>query len=254
MLDYLLAGMVGLTVGSFLNVVITRLPQGEAFGLGRSRCPQCHRKLPWHDIIPLVSYLWLRGQCRYCGTPIPRRYLLVELASALLALALWLTFPGSLLLLAYGPFVMALLALSVIDLEQGLLPDAITLPGIALGLLLSLFLPGLDFLETLSGALIGAVFFQGIAWAYKKWSGRAGMGGGDVKLLALIGAFLGLESLPWVIFTSATLGTLTGLAWVLAKAQWQSGEWRTIPLPYGPFLAVGALIYLFGKEPFHRLL
>ncbi len=145
MLDYLLVVMLGLFVGSFLNVVITRLPQGENFGWGRSRCPRCRRKLPWYDIIPLVSYLWLRGQCRYCGDAIPRRYLLVELATALLTLLLWLKFPNNILLLAYFPFAMALLVLSVIDLELGLLPDAITLPGIAMGLVWSLVSPGIEF-------------------------------------------------------------------------------------------------------------
>ncbi len=248
MLDYLLAGMVGLSVGSFLNVVITRLPQREQVALGRSCCPHCRHSLLWFDIIPLFSYIRLQGRCRWCGAAIPYRYPLVELAGALLALALWFTFPFSPLLLAYGPFTMALLALSVIDLEQGLLPDAITLPGIGLGLLLSLFLPGLGFLRAAAGALGGAVLFQGIAWGYKKWSGRPGMGGGDVKLMAMIGAFLGLEALPWVIFFSASLGTLAGILVVLAKGHWQEGRWRCVPIPYGPFLAVGALIYLFEKS------
>jgi leader peptidase (prepilin peptidase) / N-methyltransferase len=254
MLDYLLAGMVGLTVGSFLNVVITRLPEGEAFGLGRSRCPQCRRRLLWYDTIPLLSYLWLQGRCRWCDAAVPSRYPLVELAGALLAIALWIKFPVNLLLLAYVPFSMALLALSTIDLEHGLIPDAITLPVMALGLLLSLFLPGLSFSGALTGALTGAVLFQGIAWVYQKWSNRPGMGGGDVKLLAMIGAFLGLESLPWVVLFGATLGTLAGVALVLVKGQGSQGEWRYTPIPFGPFLAAGALIYLFGGESLLRSL
>jgi leader peptidase (prepilin peptidase) / N-methyltransferase len=254
MLDYLVAGMVGLAVGSFLNVVITRLPQGEAFGWGRSRCPQCRFQLPWYDTIPLFSYIFLHGRCRWCGAAISRRYPGVELAGALLALALWFTFPFSPLLFAYTPFGMALIALSAIDLEQGLLPDAITLPGIGLGLLLSLIIPDLSFPSALAGALVGAAIFQGIAWSYAKWSGKQGMGGGDVKLLALIGAFLGLESLPWVIFGSAALGTLAGMITVLVRGQRQEGGWRTLPIPYGPFLAAGALIYLFGHTYLQRFL
>jgi leader peptidase (prepilin peptidase) / N-methyltransferase len=254
MLEYLLAGVVGLAVGSFLNVINTRLPRGEAVGLGRSRCPQCRRRLLWYDTIPLLSYLWLQRRCRWCGAAIPGRYPLVELAGALLAIGLWLKFPFSLLLLAYVPFSMALLALSTIDLEHGLLPDAITLPGIALALLLSLFLPGLSFSGALAGALTGAVLFQGIAWVYQKWSNRPGLGGGDVKLLAMIGAFLGLESLPWVVLCSATLGTLAGVALVLANGQVGEGNWRYTPIPFGPFLAAGALIYLFGGESLRRLL
>lgn len=254
MLDYLIAALVGLAVGSFLNVVISRLPQGEAFGRGRSHCPHCHRQLAWYDTIPLISYIFLGGRCRSCGTAIPRRYFLVELAGALLALALWGKFPWNPLLLAYGLFAMALLALSVIDIEQGLLPDAITLPGIVLGLLLSMVLPGLDFIGALAGTVIGAVVFQAIAWGYQKWAGRPGLGGGDVKLMAMIGAFLGPEALPWVIFCSATLGTLAGVAILLTTKQGHKDNWRTIPIPYGPFLAAGALIYLFGSNYFERLL
>lgn len=254
MLDYLVAGMVGLAAGSFLNVVITRLPQGEVFGWGRSRCPQCRRKLPWYDTIPLMSYIFLHGRCRWCGAAISRRYPVVELAGALLALALWFSFPFSPLLYAYAPFGMALIALSAIDLEQGLLPDAITLPGIALGLLLSLALPDLSFASALAGALAGAILFFGVAWAYANRSGRPGMGGGDVKLLAMIGAFLGLESLPWVIFSSAALGSMAGMIMVLVKGQRQEGGWRTLPIPYGPFLAAGALIYLFGYEYLQKLI
>lgn len=243
--DTLLAGLVGLALGSFLNVVITRLPQGESPWAGRSRCPYCRKPLSWFDNIPLFSYLWLRGRCRYCGAAIPWRYLLVELAGGLMALALWHTFPDKLVLLAYGPFCLALVALTAIDIEHRLLPDAITLPGIILGLLLSLVLPHLSFVGAAAGALVGAGLFSGIAWLYEKWAGRRGLGGGDVKLLAMIGAFLGVEALPLVILASAGLGILAGLIQVLGQASGARSQWRTISLPYGPFLAVGAWCYLF---------
>lgn len=240
MLAYGLAGLLGLGLGSFVNVVITRLPRGESL-LGRSRCPLCRQPLPWSDNLPLVSYFRLRGRCRFCQAPIPWRYPAVELAGALLAVALWARFPGDRMLLAYGPFTAALLALTVIDLEHRLLPDVITLPGVLLGLILSLFLPRPPFGEAVLGAAAGAALFQGVAWIYQKLARRQGLGGGDVKLLAMIGAFLGVRSLPGVILVSAALGSLAGLA--LAR---QSGQGRHTPIPYGPFLAAAAWLYLFA--------
>ena len=246
--DFLLAALVGLALGSFLNVLITRLPRGESPWGGRSRCPQCRQPISWYDNIPLLSYIRLRGRCRSCGAAIPWRYPLVELAGGITALALWHTFPDRLLLLAYGPFCLALVALTAIDLEHRLLPDAITLPGTILGLLLSLVLPQLSFPEAAAGALVGAALFYGIGRLYEKWAGRRGMGGGDVKMMAMIGAFLGLGALPLVILVSAGLGTLTGLIRVLVKGSGPRGQWRTISLPYGPFLAAGAWCYLFWGE------
>jgi leader peptidase (prepilin peptidase)/N-methyltransferase len=249
-----LAFLVGLALGSFLNVVITRLPRGEQIIAGRSRCPHCRTTIRWRDNLPLLSYLWLRGRCRDCGAPISPRYPLVELAAGLLGLALWWRFPASPLLLAYVPFCTALLALSAIDLEHRLLPDAITLPGIGLGLGLALVLPHLAFLEAAAGAAAGGAIFFAIGWLYRKFTGRQGLGGGDVKLLALIGAFLGIQALPFVIFLSAALGSLVGFALVLGTGHWRAGGWRVAAIPYGPFLAAAALIYLFGHRELTRLL
>jgi leader peptidase (prepilin peptidase)/N-methyltransferase len=246
MVDSFLAVLVGVALGSFLNVVITRLPQGEPVWSGGSRCPHCRRPLAWHDNIPLFSYVWLRGRCRACGAAIPWRYPLVEATGGLMALALWRTFPDRLLLLAYGPFCLALVALAAIDLEHRLLPDAITIPGIILGLLLSLVVPSLSPGAAAAGALVGAALFFGIGSLYEKLTGRRGLGGGDVKLMAMIGAFLGVWALPLVIFISAGLGTLTGL--ILVWAQGRQRHWRTISLPYGPFMAAGAWCYLFGGQ------
>jgi leader peptidase (prepilin peptidase)/N-methyltransferase len=243
--DSLLAALVGLALGSFLNVVITRLPRGESMWVGRSRCPHCRRPLSWYDNIPLLSYVWLRGRCRACGAAIPWRYPLVELTGGLMALALWHTFSDRLLLLAYGPFCLALVALAAIDLEHRLLPDAITFPGIILGLLLSLVLPSLSPVAAAAGTGVGAALFFGIGRVYERLAGRRGLGGGDIKLMAMIGAFLGVWALPLVILISAGLGTLAGLIRVLAQGSGRRGDWRTISLPYGPFLAAGAWCYLF---------
>ena len=246
--DFFLAGLVGLALGSFLNVLITRLPQGESVWAGRSRCPQCRQPIAWYDNIPLLSYVRLRGHCRSCGAAIPWRYPLVELAGGLMALTLWHTFPDRLLLLAYAPFCLALVALTAIDLEHRLLPDAITIPGTFLGLILSLVLPRLSFPDAAAGALVGAALFYGIGRLYEKWAGRRGLGGGDVKMMAMIGAFLGLGALPIVILVSAGLGTLAGLIRILVQGPGPRGQWRTISLPYGPFLAAGACCYLFWGE------
>jgi leader peptidase (prepilin peptidase)/N-methyltransferase len=243
-MSFLLAFLVGLAVGSFLNVVITRLPRGEAFWRGRSRCPRCFAPIPWYDNLPLLSFIRLKGRCRACREPISWRYPLVELAGGILALALWRRFPASLLLLAYGPFCAALLALSAIDLEHWILPDAITLPGMVLGLLLAVALPHLRFREAALGAAAGSGLFYGVAWVYNRWTGKQGLGGGDVKLMAFIGAFLGIKAVPVVIFLSALLGTAVGLAHALATRRLRGGQWRTLALPYGPFLAAGAIFYL----------
>ncbi|MFA5112022.1 MAG: prepilin peptidase [Desulfobaccales bacterium] len=248
MIAYVLAGLTGLALGSFLNVVITRLPAGEQVWAGRSHCPHCRKVLPWHDNIPLFSYLNLRGRCRFCGAPIPRRYPLVELAGGLLTLALWASFPFDSLLIAYVPFSLALLALSAIDLEHRLLPDVITLPGIILGLGLALILPGLSFIPAAAGVLLGGGSLFVVGWVYEKLKGRRGLGGGDVKLMAMIGAFLGIASLPVVLFLSGALGSLAGVVTVAAQGRWRQGQWRSAAIPYGPFLSAGALIYLFAGE------
>ena len=241
---YILAGLGGLAVGGFLNVIVTRLSQAEPGGRNRYRCLQCHRPLPWAYLIPLLGYAWWRGCCPFCGEPRPRRGPAVELASGLLGLALWWRFPGSALLWVYGPFVAALLVLSVLDLEYYWLPDLITLPGTALGLAAALIFPQLDFLKALLGAAVGYTFFQGVRWTYLKITRgkRQGLGAGDAKLAAFIGAVLGFQALPWVLFSSAVLGSLAGLV-----VAWQSVEGRFASFPYGPFLAMGALLFFFFK-------
>lgn len=254
MIFFVLAGLVGLSLGSFLNVVITRLPRREQGWVGRSRCPCCSTRLPWYDNLPLLSYLRLRGRCRFCGAPISCRYPVVELSGCLVSLILWSKFPFDGLLIAYVPFSMALLALSAIDLEHRLLPDAISLPGIGLGLGLALVLPHISFLDAASGAVLGGLSLYSVGWIYQKLRGKRGLGGGDVKLMAMIGAFLGAASLPLVIFLSAALGCLAGFALAVAQGRWHHGQWRSVSLPYGPFLAAGAFIYLLAGENLIRLL
>jgi leader peptidase (prepilin peptidase) / N-methyltransferase len=253
-IPYVLVSFFGLALGSFLNVVITRLPQKEPIWAGRSHCPFCHTLIAWYDNLPLLSYLRLRGRCRACGAPISWRYPLVELSGCLLALILWSQFPFDNILIAYVPFSMALLALSVIDLEHRLLPDTITLPGIIMGLGLALVLPHISFLEAASGAGLGALSLYSVGWIYQKLRGRRGMGGGDIKLIAMIGAFLGPTSLPLVIFLSAALGCLAGFALAVAQGRFRHGQWQATSIPYGPFLSAGAFIYLLAGENLLKLL
>ena len=164
----ILAGLVGLAVGSFLNIVISRVPREEHFWTGRPRCSQFHQTLPWQDFVPLLNYVWLKGRCRFCGDPISWRYPIVELAAGVLALALWVHFPGSVLLWVYGPFTAALLVLTVLDVQYYWLPDSITLPGIAFGLAAALIFPHLDLGRALLGALGGWALLVAVRWVYEK--------------------------------------------------------------------------------------
>jgi leader peptidase (prepilin peptidase)/N-methyltransferase len=241
----ILAGLVGLAVGGLLNAIITRLSREEPFWTGRPCCSRCQQILPWGNFWFLLGLAWHRGCCLRCGASLPWRYPGVEAAAAFLAAALWWRFPGSELLWVYASFGAALLVLTVLDLQYFWLPDVLTLPGVTLGLLSAAICPGLSFWNALLGAFLGWAFFRGLAWAYEKVTRgrRQGVGEGDAKLMAFIGAVLGLKALPWVLFTSAALGGLAGLA-----VAWRSEEGRFTPLPYGPFLAVGALGFLFWRR------
>ncbi len=239
----ILITFIGLALGSFANVIITRLPQGDPIFTKWSRCPHCRTTLPWQDKIPLLSFFFLKAKCRFCGQPIPWRYPTVELLGGALALGLWLRFPDSPLLLVYGPLVFLLLLLAFLDLEHWWLPDVITYPGIGLGLILAPVFSQLSLLDVTAGALGGWLFLETIRWGYRRLTGRDGMGGGDAKLLALIGAFLGIETLPWIILLSAGLGLIAGLSIAIRH---RSG--RLTPIPYGPFLILAAIIALFGPD------
>lgn len=244
MTGYILAGLGGLAVGSFLNLIITRLSQAEPLLNQFARCPHCRRPLAWRLLIPLLGYAWSRGRCPGCGEPLPWRHPAVEAVSGLLAVVLWWRLPGNALLLFYAPFFAGLLLLSVLDLQYYWLPDVITLPGTAWGLAGALLCPQLDLRQALGGAFLGYAFFRLVGWAYEKMTRgkRSGLGGGDAKLLAFIGAVLGLQALPWVLFSSAVLGSLAGLV-----VAFRSSEGRLASIPYGPFLAAGALLFFWVR-------
>ncbi len=181
---------LGLCIGSFLNVVIHRLPRGASVVTPPSRCPGCNYQLRWSDNVPVLSWLFLRGRCRKCAAPISIRYPIVEILTMLMFLLHLWVFGWSALMVVRVAFATSLIALFAIDLEHHLLPNAITLPGIVVGLIVSLVLPP-GIVDSILGTLLGGGVLWVIGEAYYRYSGQEGMGGGDVKMLAMIGAFLG---------------------------------------------------------------
>ncbi|MDQ3347392.1 MAG: prepilin peptidase [Acidobacteriota bacterium] len=227
--------LLGLAVGSFLNVCVHRLPRGQSLVRPGSRCPQCGYELRWYDNIPVVSYLVLGGRCRACRKHIAVRYPALELATLALFLLHGAVFGWTGLLAVRLLFACAMVVLFAIDLEHHLLPDAITLPGIAAGLLFSLLLPP-GLVDALLGVLVGGGVLWLIGEAYFRYSGQEGMGGGDVKMLAMIGAFLGWKLVLVTLVLSSVAGSLIGVLVIAVK---RGG--MKYALPYGTFLALGAL-------------
>lgn len=239
--SFLIAFLFGIVVGSFLNVAILRIPQpDQSVVYPPSHCPECQTPLNWYDNIPLLSVIILRRKCRYCQCPISWQYPLIELAMGLLSMALLHSFLFPWPFIGFFLFIAALLVIIVIDFKHQLIPDIISLPGILLGFAFSFLNPSLSWIDSGLGILFGGGILFLIAYGYYFFTKRVGMGGGDIKLLAMIGAFLGYQSLPFVIFSSSLLGTVAGL-WAMAK---QKRGGQTV-ISYGPFLAAGALIYLF---------
>jgi len=264
----LACGALGLIVGSFLNVVIYRLPvmmekawtreckehAGEAVSTDEpqqfnlltpaSRCPQCDHRITALENIPLISYLFLRGRCSGCGTSIPIRYPAIELTTAVLSMVTAVHFGYGLQALAALGFTWALIPLFLIDFDHQILPDSITLPLLWAGLLLSLFNLFIDSHSSIVGAIAGYLTLWTIYQAFKLLTGKEGMGYGDFKLLAAIGAWVGWQALPVVILLSSVVGAVMGIALILFK-----GRDHSQPIPFGPFLAAaGWMTLLWGND------
>ncbi len=261
------AGLIGLIVGSFLNVVIHRLPQmmerewaaqcAELNGAAQitaaarfdllhppSHCPQCQRRIRALENIPLLSYLWLGGRCAGCGARIALRYPIVEVLTALLSVLVAWHFGAGAAGLAALPLSWALIALSFIDFDRQLLPDSITLPMLWVGLGLSLSGVFVDSQTAIIGAMAGYLSLWTVYIVFKLVTGKQGMGHGDFKLLAMLGAWLGWQALPVVILLSSLLGALVGIALVLVR-----GRDKNVPIPFGPYLALaGWFALLWGKD------
>ena len=280
---YAAALILGLLVGSFLNVVAYRLPlqlqrawhrearawldstqpaadvaqrpppepdaepepEPEPFNLvvPRSRCPSCGAAIAAHDNIPVLSWLWLRGRCRHCGTAISWRYPLVELASAALAILVVMQFGAGWQGLAALVLCWTLLVLTAIDLDHQLLPDVITLPLLWLGLLINLSGTFVPLADAVIGAVVGYLVLWAVYWLFRLATGREGMGYGDFKLLAALGAWFGWEALPLVLLVASLSGALYGTAAILCRRRA-----RRAPFAFGPFLALGGwLVLLWGS-------
>ena len=242
MLEPLAIFIFGLIIGSFCNVVIYRLPQEKSIITPGSHCRSCGTPIrPW-DNIPVVSYLLLRGSCRVCKEPISLRYPSVELVSGVIYVLLWIKLGFSMPFVVYAALTSALLTLALIDYDHKIIPNTITLPGIVLGLGLSLWALPITPLVSLLGILIGGAFFYLIALVSK-----GGMGGGDIKLIAMIGAFLGWQGALFTIFSGALLGSLVG---VMLMVLGRKG--RKDKVPFGPFLSAGAILFLLcGDDLIH---
>jgi len=286
--------VLGLAFGSFLNVCIYRMPRGISVIHPRSTCPNCKTQIPFYDNVPVVSWLVLRGRCRHCHTPISARYVTVELLTGSMFLLCYAHFGYGLSTLKCCTFGLLLLGLIFTDAETQLLPDQLTLPGLALGVLFSVMvpvndlvsqlLPGLislgpshaswrllSLLDSLAGAAVGASFIYGAGAIYLRARGVHGMGFGDVKLMAMVGAFLGIRLTIFTIFAASIAGSLFGL-WTLSsvwmkrtkrrmlrhhetaqqarRRAWGSAEiaLRHLPIPFGVFLGGTAMLAFFwGK-------
>jgi leader peptidase (prepilin peptidase)/N-methyltransferase len=249
--------ILGAVVGSFLNVCVHRLPRGESLVRPGSHCPKCGRHIRWYDNIPMLSYILLKRRCRYCGAAISRRYFIVELISSLLFLALYMHFGLSINLLIYLMFASFLIIMSFIDFEYKIIPDVLDCPGIVLGLALSILHPAIhmrpqpwdrlftspviaSMADSLSGIILGGGILIAIAIMGRAIFKKEAMGFGDVKLLAMIGAFLGWQMVLLTIFISALIGSIVGIILKLKT----SGSY----IPYGPYLALGAIIAIFEGE------
>lgn len=266
---YTFAAILGLLLGSFFNVVIARLPrmmelrwqrecaqardevipEQPAFNLAvpASHCPKCRAPVAGYDNIPLLSWLLLRGRCRHCKVRISALYPLVELTAAIIPVVCLWVFGINSEAVAYTVLLWTLLILTVIDLQHMLLPDQLTLPLLWVGLLGALWWLPVTPQDAIIGAVAGYLFLWALYWLFRLLTGKEGMGYGDFKLLAALGAWLGWQMLPIVILLGSASGALIGGALILLQRHKQG-----VPLPFGPFLVAGALIALFAGESIYQ--
>jgi leader peptidase (prepilin peptidase)/N-methyltransferase len=238
---------LGAIIGSFLNVCIVRLPKRESLIRPPSHCPNCNKPIRFYDNIPIISYILLAGKCRYCKNRISLRYPVVEGLTGLMTVALFMRYGLTVQFLLLLVFSAALIIITFIDLAHQIIPDAISIPGIPCGIGASLLIPTISWLDSLIGILVGGGLLLLIAVGYKWITRREGMGGGDIKLLAMIGAWLGWKAIPFILLASSLIGLLVGggSGLLLKKGL------RT-KIPFGPFLAIASLIYIFfGPEVIH---
>ncbi len=240
MVEPLIIFFIGLCMGSFANVVIYRLPAGKSVVFPGSACPKCSARVRWYDNMPVISWILLMGKCRQCRASISWRYPLVELITGALFLAVFLEHQWSWTTLELLIFVFGLVVVSFIDFDHYILPDVFTLSGIVLGLCGAFLNPDRHLSDALLGVIVGGGFLWLIAYMYWLLRRQEGMGGGDIKLLAWIGAVLGVSSIPFVVMVASLVGSVIGIAIAL-----RSPKGMKASLPFGPYLALGAVSYIF---------
>lgn len=239
-----IAGLFGALIGSFLNVCIHRLPRRESIVWPASHCTACMREIAWYDNLPLISYAWLRGKCRACRAAISPRYPVVEAANAAGYAALFWHFGVTAEAFVYAILYSALIVITGTDLSHQIIPDAITLPGIAAGLLSAAVVLPLGIINSLAGMLVGGGILWGLAWLSPILFGKEGMGGGDIKLMAMVGTVLGWKPVLLAIMVGSLVGSIVGTGLILAGIM-RRNEY----LPFGPFLAIGSIIALLFHDP-----
>lgn len=241
---YVIVGMFGALIGSFLNVCIYRLPRHESIAWPGSHCPDCSHPIAWYDNIPLLSYLILLGRCRNCAIRIPWRYPAVEALNAAGYVGLLWYFGLGWPAVAYGLLYSALLVVAGTDLSHKIIPNTITFPGMAVGIVSAATVLPLGLLNGVIGLVVGGGILWLLAWASPYLFGKEGMGGGDIKLLAMIGAFLGWKPALMTIMLGSLLGSLVGITLIAARV-----IKREDYIPFGPFLVCGAVVSLFFGQP-----
>jgi len=242
--SYLIAGTLGALIGSFLNVCIYRLPRGESIAWPGSHCPSCGKAIEFYDNIPVLSYFWLTGRCRACRDPISIRYPLVEAVNAAGYLTILWTFGPTWTTVLYAILFSALLVVTGTDLTHKIIPNVVTLPGIAIGLIGGATVLPVGLINALLGVAVGGGILWVLAWASPYLFGKEGMGGGDIKLLAMIGAFLGWKPALLTIMIGSLTGSVIGIS-LIALRFMKRDEY----IPFGPFLVLGALLSMFFAQP-----
>jgi leader peptidase (prepilin peptidase)/N-methyltransferase len=242
--DYLITGLFGAIVGSFLNVCIYRLPRHEGVVWPGSHCPSCGNPIAWYDNIPVISYLLLLGRCRTCRVSIPPRYLIVEIANALGYVAILWHFGLNGMSVLYAALYSALIVVVGTDLSHKIIPNTITLPGVLVGLLGAVTVLPVGIVNSVLGIVVGGGLLWVLAWASPYLFGKEGMGGGDIKLLAMVGAFLGWKPALLTIMIGSLIGSVVGIGLIAARI-----IKRDEYIPFGPFLVVGAVLSMFFAQP-----
>ena len=251
-MDWYFTGVVflfGACWGSFLNVCIYRIPAELSVVKPRSRCPKCMTNLVWKDNVPILGWIFLGGKCRYCKEPISIRYPTIELLMAILFTLIWLRFPYDPVVAPYGLLAFGLLFGSMVDIDEMWIPDRVTIGGMIVGPIFSFLLPSMHGAETHVGGLIQSLIglavgfgsLQAVAVIGKLVLKKDAMGFGDVKLMGALGAFLGWQSIIFIVFVSSLLGTIVGVSCIaMGKHEWQS------KIPFGPYIALAAIIWMLG--------